>query len=288
MKSGSSISLRGSLVTQIGRLVEGELEPDRVDRHDGGQKGGIATGAAGHQIAGGNPAVTDAAGHRGLEFGELEIEHGLVHGGILGLYRSFGDALGLRPLIEGLLGDGLVADQLLPARQIGFRECKIGLRLRQIGFGLIERGLERPLVDGEKKVTLLDELAILEMHVIEIARDARTHLDRIDGHKAADVFVLIDDGPLHRLGDGHRGWWRRCRLVLAVAATGKDNRRNQPSGSESGAHCDGHGLRSGRCRCRSYIEPVVPFDEGCRGAPLLFHDDVPSTIFSGEANSRIF
>ena len=76
-----------------------------------------------------------------------------------------------------------------PRVEIGFGEGQIGLRLRQIGARLIERVLERPLVDGEQQVALLDDLAILEMHAVEIAGDARAHLDRIDGDEAADIFV---------------------------------------------------------------------------------------------------
>ena len=71
-------------------------------------------------------------------------------------------ALGLRALIEDLLGDGLVAHQLL--RRASDRtsvKAEFGLRLLQIGAGLVERVLERPLVDGEQQVALLDDLAVL-------------------------------------------------------------------------------------------------------------------------------
>ena len=50
-----------TLVAQIGRLVEGELEADRIDRDDGRKQRRVAAVAAGDQIADGDPAVADAA-----------------------------------------------------------------------------------------------------------------------------------------------------------------------------------------------------------------------------------
>ena len=123
--------------------------------------------------------------------------------------------IGLRALLEGLVGDGLVAHQLLAAREIGFGEGEIRFRLRQIGARLIERVLERPLVDGEQQIALLDDLPVLEMHAVEIAGDARAHLDRIDRGEAADIFVEIGDRALDRLGDGDRRRRRRAALLVA-------------------------------------------------------------------------
>ena len=129
---------------------------------------------------------------RRAQLGELEVELGLPHRRLLRRDRRLGDALGLRALVEGLLGDGLVAHELLAAREIGLGEGEVGSRLRQIGARLVERVLERPLVDGEQQVALLDHLPVLEMHLVEIAGDARAHLDRIDRDEAADIFVLVD------------------------------------------------------------------------------------------------
>ena len=127
--------------------------------------------------------------------------------------------IGLRALLEGLLGDGLVAHQLLAAREIGLGKGQIGFGLRQIGARLVERVLERPLVDGEQQIALLDDLPVLEMHAVEIARNARAHFHRIDRGEAADIFVEIGDRALDRLGDGDRRRRRRAALLLAFAAT---------------------------------------------------------------------
>ena len=165
------------LVAQIRRLIEGELEMDRIDRDDSGEQRCVAAGATGHKIAGRNAPVADAAIHRRAQFGEFQIEFGLTHGRLVVAHRGLGVAEGLRALLEGLVGDGLVTHQLLAARIVGLGEGHIGLRLHEIGARLIERVLEGPLVDGEQQVALLDDLPVLEMQSFEIARNARAHFD---------------------------------------------------------------------------------------------------------------
>ena len=76
-------------------------------------------------------AVADAAGDRRAQLGEFEIELGLPHRGLVGRDRSRRCAEGLGALVEGLLGDGAVAHELLGAFEIGLGEGEIGLGLRQ-------------------------------------------------------------------------------------------------------------------------------------------------------------
>ena len=80
-----------------------------------------------------------------------------------------------------------------PRVEIGLGEREIGLGLREIGARLIERVLERPLVDGEQQIALLDDLAVRKWTLASSPRHAGAHLDRIDRDEAADIFVLIDD-----------------------------------------------------------------------------------------------
>ena len=152
------------LVAQIRRFVEGEFEIDRIGRHDGGEQRGVAAGAAGDKIARRDAPVADAAVDRRAQFGEFQVELGLAHRRLVVADRGLGVAERLRALLEGLIGDGLVAHELLAARVVGFGKGEIGLRLHQIGARLIERVLERPLVDGEQQIALLDDLPVLEMH----------------------------------------------------------------------------------------------------------------------------
>ena len=179
-----------------------------------------AAGAAGHEIAGSHAPVADAAGDGSLELGELEIEFGLAHHRLVRGDRSLGITGRLRTLLENLLADRPVAHQLLAARQVGLGEEHIGFSQFQICARLVKRILERALVDGEQQIALLDDLAVLEMHLVEVAGDARAHLDRIDRDEAPDILVLVDDGALDGLGDRHLRRWRRG-LFLGLAAAEK-------------------------------------------------------------------
>ena len=226
--------LRQPLVADIRRFVEGELEPDRIDRHDGGEQRGIAAGAAGHEIARRDAPVADAAGDRRAQFGEFEVERGLANRRLLRGDRGFGDALGLGALVEGLLGDGLVAHELRGAREIGLGKGEVGPRLRQVGLGLVERGLERALVDREQEVALLDDLAVGEMDAVEIAGHARAHLDRVDGDEAADILVIVDDVAFDRRRD-------------------RDGRRRRGRARSAGLRCNRRsGARTARRRTESH------------------------------------
>src|SRR5262249_54243681 len=114
--TGHVLAVAGeALVTQIGRLVEGELAANSIERYDGGEQRGIATSAASDQVAVGDAAVTDTAGDRRAQLGEFEIELRLFHHGLVGVHGGLRIAIGLRALIIDLLTDGAVAQQLLGA-----------------------------------------------------------------------------------------------------------------------------------------------------------------------------
>ena len=71
------------------------------------------------------------------------------------------------------------------------------------------------------------------MDLVEIARDAGAHLDRIHRDEAADIFVLIGDAALDRLGHRHgrRGGGPPPRR-LALPAAGQDRREQDKGGGE--------------------------------------------------------
>ena len=160
----------------------------------------------------------------------------------LALTADAGIALGLHTLPEDLLGDGLVAHQLAAALEVRLRVFQIGLGRFQIGARLVERVLERPLVDGEKQVALLDDLAVREMHRVEIAGHTGAHLDRIDGDEAADILVLVDDGALDRRRDRHHGRSLGGRGPVGwPPQPDSDEGQQEQQGSQSGA------MRSSGC-----------------------------------------
>ncbi len=85
------------------------------------------------------------------------------------------------------------------------------LRVRQVRFvalerrlGLVQRGLERPLVERDEQLALLDVVAFYEMDGGELAGDLRAHRNRGRGDDAADA--LHDDRHrfLHDRRDGDR------------------------------------------------------------------------------------
>src|SRR6516225_6908467 len=161
--------------------------------------------------------VTSAAGDRRAELGEFEIERGLAHHRLACRHRGLGVTECLRALLEDLLADGPIAQQLLSACQVRLGENDVRFRGLEIGAGLVEGVLERPLVDGEQQVTLVHDLAVGEVDLVEVARYARAHLDDVHGDEAADIFVLVHDGALRGPSDRHLRW-RQRRLLLAFAA----------------------------------------------------------------------
>ena len=225
---------RQPLVAQQRRLVEGEFQPNGIGRDDDGEECGRSAGAAGHEIAGRHAPVADAAGDGSPELGEFEVELGLPHHRLVRCDRGLGIAGRLRTLLENLLADRPVTQQLLAARQIGLGEHHIGLRQLEIRPRLIEGVLERTFVDGEKEIPLLHDLAVLELHLVEVARHARAHLNRIDRDEPADIFVPVDDGARDGLGHRYRRRWRRG-LFLGLAAAHKEQRQADQSDRSEGA-----------------------------------------------------
>jgi hypothetical protein len=63
------------------------------------------------------------------------------------------------------------------------------------------------------------------MNLRQIAGQPRADLDRIHRGEAADIFVLIDDRALDRVGDGHGRRRRSAALLLALAAAHKRHRQ---------------------------------------------------------------
>jgi len=110
--------------------------------------------------------------------------------------------------------------------------------LGKAGAGLIRRVLERSPIHGEQQVTLVDQLAILEMNLFQIARDPRPHFERIHGNEPADVLVLVDDSLRHRPRHRHlrrRGWRSFC---LGFAALASSKRQTECGQQKNGRNAD--------------------------------------------------
>src|SRR6185295_7449901 len=122
-------------------------------------------------------------------------------------------------------GNRLVTHKLLTTRVVGLSEGKVRLRLHKIRTRLIERVLERSLVDCEQQIALLDELPVFEMHFVEISRNTCPNFDGIYCGETADIFVVVDDSALHRFGDRDGRRWRTASLLLLLATACDQSRK---------------------------------------------------------------
>jgi hypothetical protein len=115
-------------------------------------------------------------------------------------------------------------DRVVRSRQVLLGVGEAGLVLRQLGCDVIEAGLKRRRVDLRQQVALLDDLAFLESHPLDLAVHARPHGDGvgrlhcaepIQGQRKRPLFHAPDvHGRLGRRRDTH-GRFRRGQLMPA-------------------------------------------------------------------------
>ena len=89
--------------------------------------------------------------------------------------------------------------KLSPRARSDLGEGEVGLGLLDGRLGLVERGLEGTRVDREERIVLLHELAVGEVDRLQVPRNARAHLDVVEGDEAADILVVLGDKLLYRL-----------------------------------------------------------------------------------------
>ena len=80
-----------------------------------------------------------------------------------------------------------------------------GLRLPDLRLGPVDRRLVGPGVDDEQDLVLLDDLAVLEADLLDIARDPGADLDPLHRLEAAGELVPLGELAGQRLGDRDRG-----------------------------------------------------------------------------------
>ena len=126
---------------------------------------------------------------RGLLLGARDIQIGLA-------------------LIEIALGDGARFDERLGSFDLGLGELNLRRRARDFGVGAVDSDLEWARVDGEEDVASLDDLAILEVELVDKAGDARADLNDLRCRKASGILVplrhALEDWGGHGNGDGRR------------------------------------------------------------------------------------
>ena len=74
-----------------------------------------------------------------------------------------------------------------------FEATLVGLDLLHVAFGPVELGLVLAGVDREQKIAFLDHVAILEVDLGHVARNARSHRDRDDRLGLTGELLVVGD-----------------------------------------------------------------------------------------------
>ncbi len=133
--------------------------------------------------------------------------------------------------VELLLGGEVLLGERGEASEIELRVGEIGLVLRFLGDGLVERGLKRSRVDLGQKIALLDHLALVKGDLHDLAVDTGAHENGVIGLDLSDA--LENDREIRALDrrhgdDDRRGAGRLTRLTLAGRRRGLSGRAPDP------------------------------------------------------------
>ena len=142
-------------------------------------------------------AVPRAAVDRRADRGVLQIQARGLDRGLVLLDLRLAHVHGVLPRVVILPRDGLGLDQVLHARKLNPGEVQRRLGLREVRLGGIELRLERPRVDREQRIALLQVRAVGEMDLRDPAGDLRLH----GNHLARDAPSRLRPDRRARLGD---------------------------------------------------------------------------------------
>src|ERR1700687_703287 len=102
------------------------------------------------------------------------------------------------------------------ALEIALRSRTLRSRLRKISLQTAHLRLEGTWIDLKQEVALTNNRAFLEVHALQVAGNARAHLDCIDSFKAAGELITVAD----LLADNFRYAHLRRRWSLRLSRTG--------------------------------------------------------------------
>ena len=224
---GSALGLTGEC--EKGALVDIEIELDRIEREDVRQDRLVRD----DEIALGHELARDSSRQWRFHLRELDVELRLPQRRLRPVHFGLACQEGLTALVEELVGDVARAAQLLGAVEIALREFQPDLRGGDGRLRLFEHVTVGSRIDGEEEITRLDEGAVLEMNLVEIARDPGADIDLIDGLEAPDEIGPLDDVLHHGLRDGD-GRRRLAGASLSLGAFAQHEPRQQNAESEHG------------------------------------------------------
>ena len=190
-----------------GRLVEVEVDEDRIDRHDGGEGRLILV----DEVADLELRPPDEAVDRGHDRAELDVQPGRFHLGA-GRGQRPGVLLELGLVgVEFLLARRPLGDELRVAVDLHLAEAAFPEELLDAALGLEELGLIGPGIDLVKPIPGFDELAIPEGNLREVAGDPAPDVDGGNGFDPpGDLDPFRRDAGLEG-NDRHFGHGRRRR-----------------------------------------------------------------------------
>src|SRR5439155_542222 len=153
--------------------------------------------------------------------------------------------------------------QHLVAGHLGLRAGELRTQPGDLPLGAEDRRLVFARVDLEEEVTRLDERAVGERDLRDVAGHARPYLDAVDGADPACEFERLLDRLLDRLAHRNLGRGRRDHLRLAAAsgAGSRDRKQTRPEHQgrrrppSVGYHCGLHHRQ--RHQPRSCSVPVL-------------------------------
>ncbi len=195
------------------------------------------------QISGIHEPAADAAVERRVDLGITEVEFGRFQRRLLRQHLGGLAFLDRFRLVHLLLTDRAAAPGYAPAfgGQLGLFERR--LCPRQVGLGRVHRGDILRLLDLEQQLALLDQVAILEKHLLEKAFDPCSQLDGLDRGDIAGELQIVGDRFLDGFGHGHLRRRRRHIGVLFLARAreqrdGEDHRDQPDEFSDGSPDCD--------------------------------------------------
>ena len=171
-------------------------------------------GVGADHIAFGDVGPADLSGDGRVDVGVAEIDVRGVQIGFVGQDLAFGLLVGGERLVARHDSAGLSRHQLLGALELNLGERFCRLAALQGALGLLDGGLEESRLDLIERRAFLDEVALLELHVLEEALHPRHDLDAVHGLDPADEVLGFRDRL--ELGLDHSDWngGRRGRLPV--------------------------------------------------------------------------
>ncbi len=246
-------------VAQIRTLVQGELEADRIDRFDGREQGRVPV----------VPPVTRLPSEtRRSPMRPRTGARSSVNSRSSAAWRTAASCAATAAFATRLACVRwsrvcrviTVPTKTLAALQIAFGEGEIGLGLREVRLRLIERGLERPAIDGEQQIALLHHLPVAEngwprdsRRRARAPRPNSTATKRPTYSSWSAITLLVGFATV-TCGGGGAGL--RLRLALPAGRKRRDDqdlvsRRTDPQRWHKGRHHErGHQARSSGHSCR--------------------------------------